>query len=113
MFGSCGTTSSSCFLYILTLSCAHTPGLSNDYRVGVIRLKTERWRIFYDEVLFLSFSDSTNESVELTFEHLMYTRKKPSVENEDDGKFSTNHVENQTSCDQSSETCATRIKRRE
>jgi len=61
----------------------------------------------------LSYADSTNESVKLCFEHTMYTSKKSSVQNEEDGKFPSNHVRNSTSCDQKSALRAVRMERRE
>jgi len=74
--GSCGTMSSSCFLFILTLSFAHTSWLSNHYWVIQNRLGTECWRIFYGKVQFLNYSDSTNESIEPNLERTLYTQKK-------------------------------------
>jgi len=47
-----GTMSSSCFLFILMLLCAHLACLSNEYQVRSIHHKTECWRIFYEKVLF-------------------------------------------------------------
>jgi len=43
----------------------------------------------------------------------MYTSKKSSVQNEEDGKFPSNHVQNSTSCDQKSALRAVRMERRD
>jgi len=111
--GSCRTMSSSCFLFVLTSSCALASWLSNDYWVIRSQLETERWRNFYDKALFLNFADSMNEILESNFENILYTPKKSSVQYEDDGKFPSNHVRNSLSCDQYSALRAVRMERRE
>jgi len=104
--GNCGTMSSCCFVFVLTLLCALLPWLSNDYWVIQNWLETECWHNFYDKALFLSYADSTDESIESNFKHTMYTSKKSLVQNEHDGKFSTNHVQNSTSCNKNNATHA-------